>query len=353
MISETARPLKMRVHRGAFSPRGIQWRPFEVRGTGSTNRLWRGSGPSGEWLTKWYRYTHPGIHPEPEIAEFLSLQEYSGSAPFGARLDGLQDGQWRTLAFTQGWVQGVSVWEKTLEAMRTSPQQAALAKDLGRAVGELHRVLSSGTPGSAFGTTRWDSSAREAWGARLHSQAERLTLAFSQPRPSRLGEADWDASKHFWHQVASFWERRVEALTSPKIAGEMSRIHGDLHLGQILERTTDSAKKRFTFVDLEGEPARSTDARRAMNLPLRDVAGMWRSFAYAAAVANAPQDVAYSWAEAFLEGWSEQVHLPSGDWLAVLDGLVVEKAMYEAEYEILHRPDWLWIPMQALSKRLC
>lgn len=352
MNSDTARPLQMRVHRGAFRPRGVQWRPFAVRGTGSTNTLWRGSGPSGEWLTKWYRYTHPGVHPEPEISEFLSLQGSSATALFGARLDGLIDREWRTLAFTQAWLEGTSIWENTVELMRSLPRQTGLATDLGRAVGNLHRVLSSGGPNSAFRTKHWDLEAKDTWRARLRTQAERLNVAFTRTRPGCLDQAQWEAAKRLWFEAASHWEKRMEVLGGLQIEAQMSRIHGDLHLGQILERRSPSGEDRFTFVDFEGEPARSTEDRRAMDLPLRDVAGMWRSFAYAAAVAKAPQNVAEDWSEAFLQGWSAEAHLPSGDWYSLLKELILEKAMYEVEYEILHRPDWFWIPMQALSKSL-
>jgi predicted trehalose synthase len=292
------------------------------------------------------------VHPEPEISEFLSLQGYSGTARFGVRLDGLIDGEWRTLAFTQAWVEGSSVWENTVEFMRSLPLQTGLATDLGRAVGKLHRVLSSGGPHSAFGRKHWDLEAKNTWHARLRTQAERLNVAFTQTRPGRLDKAQWEAAKSVWFEAASHWEKQMEALGGLGITGEMSRIHGDLHLGQILEHPSPSGEDRFTFVDFEGEPARTTEARRAMDLPLRDVAGMSRSFAYAAAVAKAPQNVAEAWSEAFLEGWSAEAHVPSGDWRSLLKGLILEKAMYEVEYEILHRPDWFWIPMQALSKSL-
>ena len=103
------------------------------------------------------------------------------------------------------------------------------------------------------------------------------------------------------------------------------------------------------MVDFEGEPTRPLAERRAKDLPLRDVAGMFRSFAYAAAVAGVSSAVAESWSMEFLAGWREVMPMPSGDWRALLDALIWEKVIYEAEYELRHRPDWLWIPLSALS----
>ena len=84
---------------------------------------------------------------------------------------------------------------------------------------------------------------------------------------------------------------------------------------------------------------------------MRDVAGMFRSFAYAAAVAGVSQDIAARWSALFLEGWREVMPLPSGEWRTLLDTLIWEKAIYEAEYELRHRPDWLWIPLSVFSEK--
>jgi predicted trehalose synthase len=128
-----------------------------------------------------------------------------------------------------------------------------------------------------------------------------------------------------------------------------SRIHGDLHLGQILQAATTAGVPEWWVVDFEGEPLRLLEERRAPDLPLRDVAGMWRSFEYAAATAGVSSESALPLQAAFLEGWRERMPVPGGDWRALLDALVWEKSVYEALYEIEHRPGWLWIPLRALA----
>jgi len=122
-------------------------------------------------------------------------------------------------------------------------------------------------------------------------------------------------------------------------------------LGQILEREGGRGPGRFVVVDFEGEPTRAIAERRAKDLPLRDVAGMFRSFAYAAAVAGVSEDIAAQWSAMFLEGWREIMPLPSGEWRVLLDALIWEKAIYEAVYEMRHRPDWLWIPLSLFSEK--
>ncbi len=341
---------RLRVQRGAFRPRGVRWRTFAVSETGSTNTLWRGSSPSDEWLLKWYRYPLSGVHPEAEIANFLSKQGFRGAAEFGARVDAKKDGAWQTVAFIQRWVDGFSMWEKAVAMMRDGAAGDALARDLGRAVGKLHTALSSGAADSEFGRKPWVEEARTAWRQRLTAGAQQLDEALEGSCPAGMPQEMWKEAQRTWAKAGASWYARVEYLAALNVEGEISRIHGDLHLGQILERKVPVDGERFVFVDMEGEPTRTTEARRAKDLPLRDVAGMWRSFAYAAAVAGAGGDVAELWSQAFLEGWAEKMPPPSGNWQALLEGLVWEKTVYEALYEIRHRPDWLWIPMQGLSK---
>jgi predicted trehalose synthase len=108
--------------------------------------------------------------------------------------------------------------------------------------------------------------------------------------------------------------------------------------------------ERFAVVDFEGEPMRSISERRRKDSPLRDVAGMFRSFHYAAAVAGKSPQIAEHWCAEFLKGWLEEAPPPSGEWRKLLAGLIWEKAIYEAGYELRHRPDWLWIPLRALAE---
>jgi maltose alpha-D-glucosyltransferase/alpha-amylase len=139
-------------------------------------------------------------------------------------------------------------------------------------------------------------------------------------------------------------------------AGVNARTHGDYHLGQVLR----SAAQRFLIIDFEGEPARPLAARRARSSPLRDVAGMLRSFAYAAATAHdEARGVAWERAarDAFLRGYLTAAHdgqalfpraRENTDRLVAL--FEVEKVFYELQYELDHRPDWAWIPLRGLSR---
>ncbi len=343
---------RIRVVRGAFRPRGVRWSPFVVEKTGSTNRLWRGSNGSGEWLLKWYRYPKAGVHPEAEISQFLQEHNFEGVAGFGGRLDLNGSQGWMTIAFVQRWLEGRSVWEKAVEAMRSGGTGHIFARDLGRSVGRLHRALGSGARGTSFGVDPWSAEAREAWTQRISESLMRLRGVCSSACPAGMSEGAWADAKRLCLAAIQQTEQRICELSTLKVAGDVIRIHGDLHLGQILEVSSATLKERYVVVDFEGEPMRSIEERRAKDSPLRDVAGMFRSFAYAAAVAGVSPQVAEVWNTEFLEGWNEYMPLPMGDWTGFVAGLVLEKALYEAEYEVRHRPDWLWIPLRALSNAL-
>jgi maltose alpha-D-glucosyltransferase/alpha-amylase len=144
------------------------------------------------------------------------------------------------------------------------------------------------------------------------------------------------------------------------------RIHGDYHLGQVLYTGKD-----FIIIDFEGEPARPASERRLKRSALRDVAGMLRSFDYAANTALRSHDVAtvrpedretlLPWADIwgrwssaiFLGGYLAQVEgepfLPTGDDLAILlRAYLLDKAVYEIHYEMNNRPDWLPVPLKGV-----
>ena len=147
---------------------------------------------------------------------------------------------------------------------------------------------------------------------------------------------------------------RAKVLASVPPSGQKIRQHGDLHLGQALR-----VGKDWMIIDWEGEPARPLDARREKHTPLRDVAGMLRSFAYAVSAAEVPADQRRTSVEAmrraFLGGWQRVVAgtglVPESeaDTRTLLEVLELEKTLYELRYELLMRPDWAHIPAEALG----
>ena len=159
---------------------------------------------------------------------------------------------------------------------------------------------------------------------------------------------------------------RFDELRSLDGAGMRIRIHGDYHLGQVLRTEED-----FVILDFEGEPDRTIIERRMKQSPLKDVAGMIRSYSYAAYAAlfafttHAPdsQAVLEPWAdtwqywvaEAFLNGYravaGASALLPRDEkWDRLLRAFVIEKALYELGYEVNHRPEWVRIPLIGIRK---
>jgi maltokinase len=152
-------------------------------------------------------------------------------------------------------------------------------------------------------------------------------------------------------QYVPLIEERFHKLAEESIT--VQRIHGDLHLGQVLWANDD-----WLVIDFEGEPARPLPERRAKRSPLRDVAGMLRSFTYAASVAGVPRDPFEEQARAeFLEGYFEKVHgsglLPPREATErLLRIFELEKAVYELRYELRHRPDWVPVPVAGIVRLL-
>jgi maltokinase len=207
----------------------------------------------------------------------------------------------------------------------------AEARMLGSTVAVVHRQLAI-----AFGVSKLDSPALEL---------------LSQEMLSRLKDAVRAAP------VLSAEVPRVraafEAVARLSPDQRVHRVHGDLHLGQVL-RTSD----RWLLIDFEGEPSAPLAQRRVCHSPLRDVAGMLRSFDYAAAHASratgvADESVVRHWVSAcrtaFLDGYAEASGIDLATHTALLTAYELDKAVYEVVYETRNRPDWVGIPLRALQ----
>jgi len=241
----------------------------------------------------------------------------------------------------------------------------ASATTLGRRTAELHLTLGQGLD-PAFAPEPLDAHALEALADEMREHAV-AALDTLQARVATLPES----ARRDAEAVLAARERllaRFDEIRGLQHAGLRIRIHGDYHLGQVLRTEED-----FVILDFEGEPARTLAERRAKYSPLKDVAGMVRSFSYAAYAAllafavHAPHD------GAALEGWADTWQhwaaktfvlgyrttmessslVPAPEEFAqLLDAFVLDKAVYELAYELNNRPDWVRIPLLGISKLL-
>ncbi len=372
----------------------------------------------GQLVLKTYRRLRRGINPEIEIGRFLTdVSPFANIAPLLGALEFRDaDSEPVALAVLQAFVpnQG-SGWQVTLDYLGRALEAARAQDDTARALGDaatavagVARTAQAEPPASAASAT---SDAHEPYLALARMLGQRtaemhLALAHSS------GDAAFDPEPASADDIKRWIDRvredvvatltaldgaaasfapddaltaqslitRAEALSARLSRVEQSgfvankmRCHGDYHLGQVLVANHD-----FVIVDFEGEPSRPLAERRAKHSPLRDVAGMLRSFDYAAAVAlreatrNEPADrarlqpYAQAWraaaGEAFLDSYFATVSAPkararvqpadASSAQPLLDLFVIEKALYEVRYEIASRPDWVGVPLAGLTAML-
>lgn len=285
-------------------------------------------------ILKLFRTLHHGENPDVTVQRVLSDAE----SPYVPRFLGSLDAEWPdvgrdsgrahgTLGFAQEFLGGVrDGWTVALEAARERVDFTAAARDLGLAVAGVHGAL-----GAALETTDAGpdevASTGTAWSRRLAIAAAEVT-AVAERLPAI--EAVYDAA------LERPWPR-------------LQRIHGDLHLGQVLA-VPDGG---WRIVDFEGEPLRPMEERAIPDLPPRDVAGMLRSFDYASAVAGGPD--ASEWAaacrSAFVDAYAGAPGSVELD-PVLLRALVLDKAVYESIYEARNRPHWLPVPLAGIDAAL-
>jgi maltose alpha-D-glucosyltransferase / alpha-amylase len=234
---------------------------------------------------------------------------------------------------------------------------------LGRRTGELHHALASRPEEPAFIPEPYSILYQRSVYQSMRSHARKV-VANLKRNLGRFGpeidaEAEWVLSSE--QEIL----RRLRRFVDRKFSAMKIRIHGDFHLGQVLYTGKD-----FVFIDFEGEPARSMSERRIMRSPLRDVAGMIRSFHYAARAVILQQLRVRSDDVHLLEDWGEAWYrhvsgvflhaylatvaaspfIPSyrQDLEIMLDAFLLEKAIYELGYELDNRPDWVRIPIRGI-----
>jgi maltokinase len=304
-----------------------------------------------ELVLKLYRRIEPGPNPELEVLRFLTTRGFTNIA----RLAGWFEHTGRlvdaTLGLLQRFVPGEGdAWDLVLDALADGRGDDALEelRALGVVTAEMHTALGSDPGDPTFAP---EEPSIEALGLLLATVDEEIEAIFRD-----LPEAEAVAPIAGRGQEV---RDRLRDMAHTGAGGRVIRTHGDFHLGQCLK----GADGRWVVLDFEGEPARTLPQRRQKRSPLRDVAGMLRSFAYAASAAErlrgvrAPEDWEQRARTAFLDAYLAAVDsrlLPHGQENAerLLSIFELEKAVYELRYEMNNRPDWVGIPVAGVARLL-
>jgi len=301
-----------------------------------------------ELILKAFRRLEAGINPELEILRFLTEKGFPNIASLGGWYAYSGGPISATLGILQEFVRGgIDGWELALDEVGSAPEAfLARLRRLGEVTGTTHTTLASDPVDPAFAP---ETPSVESLGLLTATVDEEIEKVFLD-----LPEDDERLTPILGRGEEV--REQLRMLTHAGSPGRVIRTHGDYHLGQTLWAEDD-----WVILDFEGEPARSLTERRRKRSPLRDVAGMLRSFAYAATAAQMLRgtDVPEGWEEQarvqFLAGYFETVDptlLPSGQvaierLLAVFE---LEKAVYELRYELDNRPDWVGIPVAGIQR---
>jgi len=368
-------------------------------------------------ILKLFRRLQPGENPDVEIGRFLTeVAHFPRIAPFLGEIRGSLNGeQPTTLAMLQGLVENEGDgWEFTLEELArfyesvstlplpldtgsppSFPVKAPSAFEtgslvphearehagfflesaalLGRRTAEMHLALATLSDNPAFMPEPFTASALASEVSHIRAQIGSSLDALKHAFNTLPDELTTDSAALILSRRAQLFARAHSISDIPPTeAGLRIRIHGDYHLGQLLRARND-----YVILDFEGEPARSLADRRQKQSPLRDLAGMVRSFSYAAysaldrlaqrnPAARAMEPWAELWQNAvsaeFLNAWrltmDEAEHRRSGPHLTpqpaqanrLLNAYLLEKALYELLYELNNRPSWVRIPLAGILK---
>jgi trehalose synthase-fused probable maltokinase len=320
-------------------------------------------------ILKVFRVLQPGGNPDVEITAFLTTRTAFRHTPplLGVMELRGSDGLTRVAGMLSRYLPGaVDGWTHALARLRPylrSPGREVPANPfvreaarLGAVTRELHDALASDPSVPGFAREPVTAVDVEAWVEQTRRTAEgaldllEARLPALEARTAAMGRAIARRRREVLECIAAAAQRVRQA---PSL-GDKTRHHGDYHLGQVLYTTEGD----WMVIDFEGEPARPLAVRRALASPLRDVAGMLRSFAYAAATAGAEvgglgvnptvEIRAAHWERdaraAFLDAYRVSPDHP------VIALLEMEKVFYELAYELNNRPEWAWIPCRGIAK---
>jgi len=322
------------------------------------------------FVFKLIRRLDAGESPEVEISRFLATTRFREAAPLHGSLSYVTpSGQAATIGILQGWVEHEeSGWTYATRSLKRiargeMPADRLLAdlETLGSITADFHAALASDAKDPAFAPEPATTADVDRWRRAL---IDRVALV----RGLLEGGADtWPSSAAGLIPDFMACTAGLDAFDLPDLSGpggfQKIRVHGDYHLGQTLR-----TRAGFVLVDFEGEPTRPLDERRLKTSALKDIAGMLRSFAYAAESARRGEsgregmaETTAAMREAFLRGYLDQgpqaghrPTLPDDDrardrWLRFFE---LDKVVYEVEYEANHRPDWLDIPLRGVIRIL-
>ena len=327
-----------------------------------------------ELILKVFRRLEPGVNPELELLRFLTDRGFPNIAQLGGWYAYTGAPMDATLGVLQQFVRdALDGWELALDELAEAPDHfLSRLRRLGEVTGTMHALLGSDAADPTFAPEEPSQEALSILMATVEEEIQRIFMELPED-----GEA-LEPIRGRGEEV----RERLSQLSHVAGFGKVIRTHGDYHLGQTLwadsrleappaEPTAPGQKTGappalqgdWVILDFEGEPARSLPERRRKRSPLRDVAGMLRSFAYAVTAAEqlrgarVPGDWELRAREEFRAGYDETIDpalLPAGQ--AAVDRLLtifeLEKAVYELRYELNNRPDWLGIPVAAIARML-
>ena len=336
-------------------------------------------------IIKMFRRVTDGPHPEAEMGRYLTDQGFAHTpALLGEVVRTDPNGTRHALVIAQAFVRNQGdAWTWTTDLLLrglsdiTGGDEAAAADAaghtdyvrfadlLGRRLGEMHLVLARPSTDSAFDPVVGTTDTAESFADRACAQLEAAYHALDSAQQS---EPIDDEDRAVMQAARARLPEKVRGLAASANGAALTRIHGDLHLGQILVVNGDVA-----IIDFEGEPAKPIEIRRGKDHSLRDVAGVIRSFDYAAAMvrrrslashAHLTDDQVHAFLDSFVERATESFLAGYREALAtvgdedtialnteLLDLFLIEKAAYEVVYEAANRPTWIDVPLHGLARR--
>ncbi|MGV9423637.1 maltokinase N-terminal cap-like domain-containing protein [Streptomyces sp. NPDC003656] len=281
------------------------------------------------FILKLLRRVTPGVNPDLELPLALAREGCPRVPAPVAWLHTELDAEPYVLAVLQPYVSGAADgWELALRELAKGEDFAAEARALGRATAEVHTALARALPTVTLG----QAQLRQL----VDGMTERLTAAVRAVPALRPYEPGLRSA------YAALADLAAEGRT-----WTAQRVHGDLHLGQCLR----SPSGAWSLIDFEGEPSRPLAERRLPQPVVRDVAGMLRSFDYAAHSASPPApDWAHTCRSAYCSGYAEVAGRDPRTDPVLLRAYETDKAVYEVVYEARHRPEWLPVPLSAVRR---